>query len=353
MPSCYPVDCTPDIPVPTPTPLPPCTDGEECAEVVDAACVVYTDVPLPAVNVLPNDRLDAIIKKWALAVQGQTQAIATLPTSDITFTGSGHGSLPLKAFVQLNPDSHNLISKTNEGLLTVVNLCLLQDLATLVTSNAEAHELFCEMVAGCASGHCGTAVNLELEFTGSVIQATWIPFPINSSSQVVQFKKPQQNDWTSLSEIHFSQASEELTQIYPNCVYQVRIQTNCYIGGPSFNIPVYITTAICPLPQVTPSYDSLAYTCTYHVHDYTRLIFTLTEINGTVIGTKSYEYPAESVQVINDSFANLDPGTAYQLIVTMRTPVGDFYTKVCPALSLQTSAPPSCALPSNLQALIL
>lgn len=349
---CYPVTCQPDIPVPTPTPLPPCEDGEPCAEAMDAGCVIYTNEPLPAVNVQPQDRLNDIIRKWALTVLSQTQAIATAPTNDVVFSGTGLSSSPLAALVKLHPDAHNLIKKSAEGLIVKVDLCLLQDLATLINSSAEAHELFCELVAGCASGHCGTAVALQVVFNGQLLQATWTPFPTNVSSQNVQYKRLQDTQWSSQTNVHYSVSTATIPTIYINSVYQVRIQTNCLIGGPSFNIPLTISTALCPQPHVVAAYDRISYSFNYEVRDYNKLTVSLIGPGNVPIATKTHTCPTDTVQLLSGVFGDLDPDTTYHLLITMQTHLGDFYTKSCPEIPVATQPPPSCSIPTNLHAII-
>lgn len=171
MSNCYQPDCNPDIPVPTPVPLPPCEDGEPCKEVMDAGCVVYTGEALPAVNVETNDRLDDIIRNWAEATEDGTQAISTQQTLSVSFQGTGTGVNPLKANVRVSTHPSNLLqvvdyvdefSVQRTGLQVKLNESTIAWILTQISGSEELRTLFCEMMELCSASSCKIATNLTI-----------------------------------------------------------------------------------------------------------------------------------------------------------------------------------------------
>jgi hypothetical protein len=342
-------DCNQDTSIPIPVPLPPCPEGESCDEVTDAHCVIYTGPDQDSIKVKSGDKLDGIIQKW-----GQnhlTQAIATKNTNDISFSGNGQNLTPLEASVNLDPDTHNLISKTGKGLISLVNLCLIQDFASIVTSNPEAHKLFCDLISSCTAGYCGSATDLVVTYIETVLRATWVPFTDNSVGQVVQYKKLSETQWTSLSTIGAFKNTVDIPGVTPNTVYEVRIQTNCYFGGPSYNIPNSTNTVYCQIPTILASYDNISYSFKYVANDYTKLQVSLTRVfDGYTIATHPFDLAADPKEEIAGSFFGLTPLTAYNLTITHITPLGTEYTKICSGQIVTTIALPTCNIPIGLSA---
>jgi len=203
MSNCVPVNCNQDVPVPTPTPLPPCPEGEPCKDVVDAHCVVYTNEPLPPVNVETNDRLNDIIRKWAQGVQAGTQAVSTGTTSTTSIQGNGTVLQPLQVDVRVSSRPQNLLRVVNEvdennvqriglevllsdeiiaSILTqiigsdaltlqfcnLVKPCLDNDeiIASILTRIIGSDTLslqFCELVRPCLDNTCGIATGLQVQ----------------------------------------------------------------------------------------------------------------------------------------------------------------------------------------------
>lgn len=158
MSNCLPIHCGQNIPVPTPTPLPPCPEGEPCKEVVDAHCVVYTNEPLPAVNVETNDRLNDIIRKWAQAVLEGTQAIAIQPSSTTTTQGNGTYLQPLQVNVRVSSRPQNLLKVVDEvdennvqriGLEVLLSDEIIASILTRIIGSDILNLQFCELVKPC------------------------------------------------------------------------------------------------------------------------------------------------------------------------------------------------------------
>jgi hypothetical protein len=174
MSECLPVDCTPDIPVPMPTPLPPCAEGEACEAVVDAGCVVYTNEPLLPVNVETNDRLNDIIRKWSQAVSAGTQAVSTGNSTTTTLQGNGTGVQPLKVNVQVSSRPENLLKVVDEvdessvhrvGLEVLLTNELIASLLTKIAGDEALNLQFCELVRPCLDNACRLATDLTVVAT--------------------------------------------------------------------------------------------------------------------------------------------------------------------------------------------
>ena len=83
--------------------LPPCIGGEPCEELVGASCLSYTGPNLPALGILNNDRLTAVLTKLHRVVNGlinpsipvvsytatNTTTAAGNPAFNITYLGLG------------------------------------------------------------------------------------------------------------------------------------------------------------------------------------------------------------------------------------------------------------------------
>ena len=66
-PACNCSQCCPPTPPPIP-PTPPICIGEDCVEIYDAACVIYTGPDISCVNVQTNDNLNTIIQLLATKI---------------------------------------------------------------------------------------------------------------------------------------------------------------------------------------------------------------------------------------------------------------------------------------------
>jgi hypothetical protein len=170
MSNCLHLDCD-DVPVPTPVPLPPCEDGEACKEVTDAGCVVYSDEALPSVNVLTNDRLNDIIRKWAQTVLAGTQAVSKDSTLTANVLGNGTGPTPLKVDVRVSSRPENLLKVVDEvddtdvqrtGLEVLLTDALVGAILTRIAGSDDLTAQFCDLVRPCLDNACGLATGLEV-----------------------------------------------------------------------------------------------------------------------------------------------------------------------------------------------
>jgi hypothetical protein len=140
--------------------------------VIDAHCVVYTKEPLPAVNVLTNDRLNDIIRKWAQGVLAGTQAVSTAPTITATIAGNGTYLQPLQVNVQISTRPENLLKVVNEldennvqrtGLEVLITDQLVTEIFNRIIQNDNLNLQFCELIRPCLDNTCGIATNLQVQ----------------------------------------------------------------------------------------------------------------------------------------------------------------------------------------------
>ena len=109
--NCYP--CT-TCGEPTPPPPPPdCPNPEECEEVINSKCVMYTGIDLPCLDITPstsgpvrvNDIIIAINEAVCQAGLGVTYIETTVGSENcITLSGTGSQSDPIVIGLNLDPD---------------------------------------------------------------------------------------------------------------------------------------------------------------------------------------------------------------------------------------------------------
>lgn len=322
----------------------PCTSTETCEEVIDAGCVQYNGDNLPQIGVLKRDRLDAILAK--LNLNTGTNPIAVEDTNSIDLSGNGLGGTPLIADVKLDPDTHNLTVITDDGLLTKVNDCMIQDIISLINSSTTLHDLFCSTVVSCAAGYCGSATDFESELDGTSFILTWTPFTANSLSQVIQYKKLSDAAWTDAATVGSAVDTYNLGPVALNTIYQIRIQTNCSIGGPTYSSPDVKSTSICPTVSIIPTYSAIAYNFSYVPNDYKTITVELLLSDDTVVGTKVFTFTTNDYTLVSGSFIDLDPETDFVLKMTFSTTLGTEYNLIC-TNDTATLEAPSCSVPTT------
>lgn len=168
--SCFVEPCMWDSLLNGPDPLPPCQDDNDCEQAVDAGCVVYTNEPLPAIGVLPKDRLNDIIRKWAASVESNTQAIRTIPTSTVLPIGNGTLTAPLQLHAKISSHADNLLkivdySQDNvqyQGLEVKLTPETIAILLNQILNNEALHQLFCDLITTCGSASCSIPTNMSV-----------------------------------------------------------------------------------------------------------------------------------------------------------------------------------------------
>jgi hypothetical protein len=134
--------------------------------------VVYTNEPLPPVNVQTNDRLNDIIRKWSLGVQAGTQAVSTGTTPSTTIQGNGTYLQPLQVDVRVSSSPQNLLRivdgpDENGVQRTGLEVILTDDMvASILTRILQSDTLslqFCELIRPCLDNSCGIATGLQVQ----------------------------------------------------------------------------------------------------------------------------------------------------------------------------------------------
>lgn len=142
---------------------PPCVNGEPCDEVTDAGCVEYTNEALTAINVLPGDRLNDILRK--LNINRSTQAVNVDNSFSVHLTGSGLSSDKLKADVQFNPAADNVTRLTDTGLYTKIDKAVIMTILNQIHDDADLSAVFCAIVAQCVDLTCSIASNVSSQMS--------------------------------------------------------------------------------------------------------------------------------------------------------------------------------------------
>ncbi len=327
-------------------PVLPCTGGEPCEEVFPGACVAYNGPDLPGLGVITRDRYDAILQK--LNLNRDTLAVATAGSDAIGLTGNGLGTSPLTAQLILDPDPHNLTVVTDAGVATKVSAYMVQDVLTLIESDPNLHTLFCTLLTTCTSGYCGKAADMTVTYISGALAVNWTPYADNTTAQEVQYKKLSAAAWTSYATVTAATSSDNIAGVAPNTVYMVRVETDCYIGGPTFNAPVTISTTICPTVSTVVTYDTVAYSFNYVANDFSTVIVSLQKASdGSPVASDTHDLAANPATYIGGSFTALASLTAYRLTVTLKTPLGDAYTVDCTPLDITTISAPFCNIPNT------
>jgi hypothetical protein len=340
---------------------PPCVNGEPCEEVISGACVSYDGPNLDTLGVITKDRYDDILQK--LNIDRGALAVATTDTYSNDISGSGLASNPLKVDLVLSPDIHNLTTVTSVGVLTKVTFGMVQDIFTTIQGNTTLHDLFCSLIQGCAAGYCGKATGLAVSYVTGSLNLTWTPFSDNTTAQEVQYKKLSDSNWTAYATVSAVTDSIVISGVAANMIYLVRIQTDCYIGGPTFATPVTISTVICPTVNTLITHDAISFSFNYVANDFSKVTVHLEtgfneppselEAGGpaanlsTTVATQTFDLIANPTNTVSGSFVDLMPATAYRLGVSLGSPLGQEYEVTCDWKNVQTLDLPFCNLPST------
>jgi hypothetical protein len=314
--------------------------------VISGACVSYDGPNLPGIGAMTKDRYDDILQK--LNNDRGTLSVSTANTHSNSITGNGLASTPLKVDLILNPDIHNLTTITNAGVLTKASFGMVEDIFTLIQSDTTLHDLFCTLIQGCASGYCGKATNLSVSYLSGSLAFSWVPFSDNTTAQEVQFKKLSDSTWTSYATVSAVADNIIISGVAANTVYMVRIQTDCYIGGPTFATPAYISTIICPSVNTLVTHDTISFSFNYVANDFSKVTVRLqTGSSHAAVGEKNFDLVAHPATMISGSFPDLQPATGYSLGISLATPLGDGYGVTCEWIDLVTADLPFCNIPST------
>lgn len=130
---------TPPVEVPAP---PTCTDGEPCAEILNAKCVKYTGVDITCLTITTNDRLDVILGKIATALCQGLSVVQHTDTNNIQILGAGTTADPLEADVVIDPVANNILTTSVDGLKVLIDTTEITRILNAIDADSTMKALF-------------------------------------------------------------------------------------------------------------------------------------------------------------------------------------------------------------------
>lgn len=177
---------------------------------------------------------------------------------------------------------------------------------------------------------------------------TWVPFPgPNNQSQTIQYKKHSVSTWTTFQTVSASTTSASITGLIDNVIYDFRIITNCFVGGPTPGAPQELLIKyVCPNTTITsPSITSISVTVFYAANDISNIQINVDDPTSILI--TDHQSSTQSLPAGHGSgsytqvFNNLQPDTAYDITITYQFP-GDIVDPLICTYEQTTGEPPAC-----------
>jgi hypothetical protein len=174
---------------------------------------------------------------------------------------------------------------------------------------------------------------------------SWIPASgLNSTGQQVQYKESVSSTWLVATNLSATADSYTVEGLDENVVYDFRISNLCSFGGPTNGAVFEIVGFVQPSLQVTPTYNTVAFSFTHVGGSVTQYRMDLMNAAGTsIVAFKNITSPSGMVA---DSFTGLSASTSYNLRLTMK--VGTTYSDVGDLTPFSTTALPTCSMPTAL-----
>ena len=172
----------------------------------------------------------------------------------------------------------------------------------------------------------------------------------NSTGQKVQYKKASDAVWIDAAIVSATTTTYTIENLDANTIYDFRVITLCSDGGPSGGQSTTTITLNCPVVNYTLTPTSIGYSFQHLGGNVTKYAVSLiNDSDETVIKTFEYTNPNG---VISGNFIDLTPSTNYQISITVYAGDTFGFSKTCPPSAQTTSAPATCAYPTNLNVTI-
>lgn len=177
---------------------------------------------------------------------------------------------------------------------------------------------------------------------------TWVPFPgPNNQNQTIQYKKHSVSTWTTFQTVSAATANATITGLTDNVIYDFRILTNCFVGGPTPGEPQEnILKYSCPnVTYSSPSITSISVTVFYGANDISNIQINVDD-TGSVLVT-DHQSSNQSLPAGHGSgsytqiFNNLQPETSYDITITY-TYLGNTVDPLICTYAQTTGEAPSC-----------
>lgn len=173
----------------------------------------------------------------------------------------------------------------------------------------------------------------------------------NSLSQLVQYKLATSATWITFSTVASGIATETITGLLDNRIYDFRVVDNCAVGGPISGQPIQRIKFICPALTITPTYNSVSATFPNMYGDITKYVIQLLDSSGNnVLGT--LETTDITPATYTKTFSSLSALTTYKIRITMYAGATFDYSTICTAQSFTTGTTPVCLPPVGIVAVM-
>lgn len=178
---------------------------------------------------------------------------------------------------------------------------------------------------------------------------TWTPVGgSNSTGQTVQYKLASDSSWVAHSSVGPNVSAATITGLTDNLIYDFRVVNICSVGG---TLPSPLDQAInitCPTINLTPTYNSLAYSYTHLGGSINSYLVELLNAGNTVVSSQTVSSPSS---IVSGNFTGLASSSIYRTRITAYA-IGssETFNKVCLSSDATTSAPPTCSAPTSVSA---
>lgn len=168
---------------------------------------------------------------------------------------------------------------------------------------------------------------------------------VGATSQNVQYKLNTSSTWITFSTVGGSATTETVTGLNDNLLYNFRIVTNCSGGIPAPSVVITKINMTCPSVTATPSSTTIDYSFSENGGDVDSYVVKLFNSAGNAEITTS---TPTGTTTRTGTITGLTASTNYKLRVV---PASGLITKTdCPFISVTTSDPPVCSIPTNVVA---
>ncbi len=174
---------------------------------------------------------------------------------------------------------------------------------------------------------------------------TWTPAGgTNSLSQLVQYKQSSSSTWLTFSTLLPGAATETITGLNLNTIYDFMVVDNCAVGGlVASGIDEKIKFS-CPTLTVTPTFNSVTVAFTGVGANITKYTLQLLDSTGnSVIATQDITNVTPTS--FTNTFSSLSASTVYNVRLTMYAGSTFAYSNICSLTSFTTGATPVCLPP--------
>jgi hypothetical protein len=154
----------------------------------------------------------------------------------------------------------------------------------------------------------------------------------NCISQEIDYKKQSDSAWIAAGSVSPTTNTYSIPGLESNVFYDIRILSNCTVGGPSPSTVFTVISMYCPVVTLSATDTAVNYSFPNPGESITSVHIELLDSSNGII---SFQNPALS-STISGSFTGLNQGTAYQIRLSINAGTT---LKICPIQSITTTIP--------------